>query len=136
MTLPDAVIFDVDGLLVDTETCDYEAWRELHENASVPVALTPRERECLEWTACGKDQWSIARILNISESTVHVHLESAKRRLGALNVAHAVALALSAGQIRFGDLRLRHPAPGQFNQGGSTGPLPGSAIRATPSQEN
>jgi HAD superfamily hydrolase (TIGR01509 family) len=26
-----AVIFDVDGLLVDTETCDYEAWRELYQ---------------------------------------------------------------------------------------------------------
>ena len=28
--LPQALIFDMDGLLVDTETCDYEAWRELH----------------------------------------------------------------------------------------------------------
>src|SRR5919107_412687 len=37
--LPDAVIFDMDGLLVDTETCDYEAWRELHEAHGVELTL-------------------------------------------------------------------------------------------------
>lgn len=37
--LPEAVIFDMDGLLVDTETCDYEAWRELHDAHSVELTL-------------------------------------------------------------------------------------------------
>ena len=37
--LPEAVIFDVDGLLVDTETCDYEAWRELHEAHGLELTL-------------------------------------------------------------------------------------------------
>lgn len=37
--LPEAVIFDMDGLLVDTETCDYEAWRELHEAHGVELTL-------------------------------------------------------------------------------------------------
>lgn len=38
--LPEAVIFDMDGLLVDTETCDYEAWQELHAAHGVELALT------------------------------------------------------------------------------------------------
>ncbi|MGV3720270.1 MAG: HAD family hydrolase [Actinomycetota bacterium] len=37
--LPDAVIFDMDGLLIDTETCDYQAWRELHEAHGVELSL-------------------------------------------------------------------------------------------------
>jgi putative hydrolase of the HAD superfamily len=37
--LPEAVIFDMDGLLVDTETCDYQAWCELHEAHGVELTL-------------------------------------------------------------------------------------------------
>src|SRR5688500_9603135 len=37
--LPEAVIFDMDGLLVDTETCDYEAWRELYEAHGLELTL-------------------------------------------------------------------------------------------------
>jgi len=39
LMLPEAVIFDMDGLLVDTETCDFEAWRELHEQHGVELTL-------------------------------------------------------------------------------------------------
>ncbi|HUP22162.1 MAG TPA: HAD-IA family hydrolase [Thermoanaerobaculia bacterium] len=37
--LPAAVIFDVDGLLIDTETCDFESWRALHEHHRLPLSL-------------------------------------------------------------------------------------------------
>jgi HAD superfamily hydrolase (TIGR01509 family) len=37
--LPEAVIFDMDGLLVDTESCDYQAWRELHEAHGLELSL-------------------------------------------------------------------------------------------------
>src|SRR5688500_14380002 len=37
--LPQAVLFDMDGLLIDTETCDYEAWRELHEAHGLELSL-------------------------------------------------------------------------------------------------
>jgi HAD superfamily hydrolase (TIGR01509 family) len=39
VALPEALIFDMDGLLVDTETCDYEAWRELHAAHGVELSL-------------------------------------------------------------------------------------------------
>ena len=37
--LPEAVIFDMDGLLVDTETCDYQAWHELHAAHGIELSL-------------------------------------------------------------------------------------------------
>jgi HAD superfamily hydrolase (TIGR01509 family) len=37
--LPQAIIFDMDGLLIDTETCDYQAWRELHEEHGLELRL-------------------------------------------------------------------------------------------------
>jgi HAD superfamily hydrolase (TIGR01509 family) len=39
MNDPQAVIFDVDGLLVDTETCDYDAWRELYARHGMELTL-------------------------------------------------------------------------------------------------
>ncbi len=89
------------------------AWRELEHTQPLPdpPPLTPRERECLELVALGKDQWSIGRLLNISEHTVHAHIESARRRLGASHSAHAVAIALASGQIKFGDLHFPSEAP-------------------------
>lgn len=41
--------------------------------------LTPRQRECLHWVGAGKTDWEIGEILNISETTVHSHVENAKR---------------------------------------------------------
>lgn len=37
--MPAAVIFDVDGLLVDTETCDFHAWRDLHRHHGRDLTL-------------------------------------------------------------------------------------------------
>ncbi len=45
-------------------------------------ALTPRELECLRWVVAGKTDWETSIILNISEVTVHTHIENAKRKLG------------------------------------------------------
>jgi LuxR family transcriptional regulator, quorum-sensing system regulator BjaR1 len=56
--------------------------------------LTPREREVLAWVARGKSAWEIGEILDIAKRTVDEHVQSAVRKLRAVNRTHAVALAI------------------------------------------
>ncbi|MFC7048575.1 helix-turn-helix transcriptional regulator [Emcibacter nanhaiensis] len=61
--------------------------------------LTPREQDCITWSAYGKTDHQIADILSISHNTAHRHLENAKRKLGAFNRAHAVSIAIRLREI-------------------------------------
>jgi len=56
--------------------------------------LTRREREALAWSAVGKSAWDIGEILHITQRTVEEHLANARRKLGAMNRTHAVAIAI------------------------------------------
>ncbi len=38
-SMPDAVLFDLDGLLIDTETCDFVAWEELYAHHGQTLTL-------------------------------------------------------------------------------------------------
>ena len=62
--------------------------------------LTPREVDCLIWSAEGKTDWEISKILGISRSTVLKHIASAREKLGAMNKTHAVAMALRSKLVR------------------------------------
>lgn len=62
--------------------------------------LSPREVECLRWTAVGKTQWEIGVILSVSEFTIETHLKNASRKLSAASRAHAVAEAFRQGLIK------------------------------------
>ncbi|WP_222948173.1 helix-turn-helix transcriptional regulator [Thauera sedimentorum] len=62
-------------------------------------ALSPRERDCLNWTKEGLTAAEIACKLNLSERTVIHHLQGAKARLGARNLPHAVARAIAEGEL-------------------------------------
>jgi DNA-binding CsgD family transcriptional regulator len=73
--------------------------------------LSERERQCLELVAHGKDDWTIGRLLCISDHTVHRHIERAKRRLGVATRIQAVAYALHTRQISFGDVIRADLAP-------------------------
>lgn len=61
--------------------------------------LTRRERECLSWSAAGKDTWETSVILGVSERTVRFHLLNARVKLDAVNTTQAVALAIHVGAI-------------------------------------
>lgn len=55
------------------------------------VPLSPREFECLEWSARGKTAWEIGRILGISRRTAAFHLDNARERLGVSSIRQAIA---------------------------------------------
>ncbi len=55
------------------------------------VALTTREHDVLRYVAEGKTDWEIGVIMGIAESTARFHIDNARRKLGAVNRAQAVA---------------------------------------------
>lgn len=61
--------------------------------------LSPRERECLQWTAAGKTSWEISTILHLSRNTIEDYIANATRKLGATNRTHAVAEGIRLGFI-------------------------------------
>lgn len=61
--------------------------------------LTLRECDCLRWAADGKTDWEIAQILRISESTVHFHIENAKRKCGAQSRIQVIVRAMQLGLL-------------------------------------
>jgi len=80
--------------------------RDLHLKAvaesSIGVdaqSLSPREKECLQWTADGKTYSEIAIILNLSEHTVRSYLKVVRLKLDSVSLAQAVARASNLGLI-------------------------------------
>jgi DNA-binding CsgD family transcriptional regulator len=67
--------------------------------AAQPLALTARERECLQWVARGKTDFEIGIILGISARTARFHIENSKRKLGVASRVQAVTLAMRSGSI-------------------------------------
>lgn len=65
-----------------------------------PPTLGARERDAMAYVAEGKTDWEIAQILGIAESTARFHVDNARKKLDAVNRAHAVArfLALFGAQ--------------------------------------
>jgi DNA-binding CsgD family transcriptional regulator len=62
--------------------------------------LSPRERECLKWAACGRTLKEIAMILDLSHSSVRIYLDMARRKLDAVNLTQAVAVAIASAISR------------------------------------
>ncbi|WP_343080946.1 LuxR family transcriptional regulator [Ostreiculturibacter nitratireducens] len=63
------------------------------------TALSPREVDVLTLLATGHSRAHAAESLGISEHTLRVYIESARRKLGAANTTHAVACALTRGLL-------------------------------------
>lgn len=61
--------------------------------------LTPRERDVLNWVARGFTKAEIAEKLGMSLSTVKRHCEHINLKIGATNMAQAVARAIAWGEI-------------------------------------
>jgi DNA-binding CsgD family transcriptional regulator len=61
--------------------------------------LTPREREIFRLLALGLSGKDIARQLFLSPATVRTHVQNGVGRLGARTRGHAIAIALTRGEI-------------------------------------
>ncbi len=61
--------------------------------------LSPREIDALRLLGLGRSRAQAADALSISEHTLRAYLESARYKLGAANTTHAVALAVTRGQV-------------------------------------
>ena len=72
---------------------------EKPDDEKVQKPLSPREADALTFLALGYSRAQIAEMLEISEHTLRVYVESARFKLGALNTTQAVARALSLGLI-------------------------------------
>lgn len=72
---------------------------EASQELPTPCPLTDRQIECLRWVGEGKSDWEIGAILNISENTVHRHVEMAKQRLQVSTRVQAVVVAWRSGWL-------------------------------------
>jgi DNA-binding CsgD family transcriptional regulator len=87
-------------LLLISHLVHQQVMRIILEEVEPPSAdLSPREREALAQLSVGHSRASVADSLNISENTLRAYIDSARHKLGAANVTHAVALALAKGII-------------------------------------
>jgi len=95
--------FDLKAALEIDHFC-YEAFKRLFDLGYIhrerPGDLSARERRVVELSAIGKTANEIAGVLQISQRTVHAHLQNASEKLRASNKTHTVVEALLYGQIR------------------------------------
>jgi two-component system, NarL family, nitrate/nitrite response regulator NarL len=63
----------------------------------VKEPLTPREREILRWLARGNSNKLIARNLEVTESTVKVHVQNILRKLNVVSRVQAAVYAVEHG---------------------------------------
>lgn len=85
-------------------TLAHEAARRVDRAQPARPRLTPRQRDCMVLAAQGKSDWEIGRLLGISESTVHKHIEDAKRRFGVSTRIQLVVRGLAEARLSFADI--------------------------------
>jgi DNA-binding CsgD family transcriptional regulator len=74
-------------------------WTRLVAREAEQAPLTDREHEVITLVSAGLQGGEIAARLGVSPETVKSHVQNAMTKLGAHTRAHAVAIALSTGQI-------------------------------------
>lgn len=88
------------NVLLVSHLMHQQAMRIVNKETAAPgTELSPREREALTQLSLGHSRAEVADVLRISENTLRAYIDSARHKLGALNVTHAVALALAQGII-------------------------------------
>lgn len=88
-----------DDLIALAQAINTVALAEIYVDGETFPQLTPREVECLRWTAEGKAHTDIAIILGLSGHTVRGYLKDARVKLDCVTLAQAVSKAISLGLI-------------------------------------
>lgn len=73
---------------------------------AMPV-LTDRQRDCILWSARGKGDWEISRILGVTQETVAMHVKQARRRYDVGKRSLVAIQALFDGTLSFDDILRR-----------------------------
>jgi DNA-binding CsgD family transcriptional regulator len=73
--------------------------RRVDRAPDAPIQLSPREKDCLTWTALGKSSWDIGTIMRISEHTVNFHIKNAMRKLGTTSRMEAAIKSIRLNLI-------------------------------------
>lgn len=94
---------------VEENTCDFlrlsiqlnRAFLRLHYEALPEIArhLSPREIEVMTLLARGQSRSQAAQELQISEHTLRVHIEAARKKMDASNTINAVARSIVMGYV-------------------------------------
>ena len=71
--------------------------RQEQADEKITEALTPREREILRWLARGNSNKVIARNLDVTESTIKVHVQNILRKLNVASRVQAAVYAIEHG---------------------------------------
>ena len=88
-----------EGLINLVHVVHHMALDEIYADREPLPQLSPREVECLKWTANGKAHTDIAIILDLSEHTIRGYLKDARMKLDCVTLAQAVSKAASLGLI-------------------------------------
>lgn len=68
--------------------------------------LTNRQLQCLSLIAQGKSDWAISKVLDVSESTVHYHVQQTLKRLKVASRTQALVHALFLGELKYNDVKV------------------------------
>ncbi len=69
------------------------------ESGVVKCPLSARELECMRWVLEGKSDTDIGKILEISSTTAHYHIENVKKKLAVSTRLQAAQIVVSLGYI-------------------------------------
>jgi DNA-binding CsgD family transcriptional regulator len=69
-----------------------------------PIALSPRQIDCVALVAQGKSDWEIAQILALGQNTVHEYVEAARKRYGVRRRTQLVLRAVRDGHLNIDEL--------------------------------
>lgn len=88
-----------EGLILLARQLHHMALAEIYKDGEPQPHLSPREIECLKWTAEGKTHTEIAIILDLSDYTVRDYLKEARLKLDCVTLAQSVSKAAALGLI-------------------------------------